>query len=374
MNYENLDMIIDLRHDLHRIPELSMMEYKTMDMIRSFLEEHTGLEIVIHKGWMYAVKKGVKDLPPIAFRADMDALPIEEKLPVDHNSCHEGRAHKCGHDGHCAALCGLALELDQIETARSVYLIFQPGEETGQGAKICRSLIREKGIAEIYAIHNLSGYPENSFVYRRGLTQPASEGLQIRLSGKTSHASAPEEGRNPAAAISHIVLKAKELAESRSRGMVLSTVTGIQMGSGDFGISPGEGELCLTIRAEYEDEMKLLEGDILSYAKTVCTDEGLSMEYAIRDYFPETRNHDSSLEKALAAAKSMGLHLIPMKEMWRASEDFGWYLKECPGAIIYIGNGVDYPGLHTGGYDFNDHILETAVDLFVTCTSPDDQP
>ena len=148
--------------------------------------------------------------------------------------------------------------------------------------------------------------------------------------------------------------------------MVLSTVTGIQMGSGDYGISPGEGEICLTIRAEYEDEMKLLEGDILSYAKAVCADEGLSMEYAIRDYFPETRNHDSSLEKAVAAAGSMGLQRIPMKEMWRASEDFGWYLKECPGVIIYIGNGIDYPGLHTGGYDFNDHILETMVDLFVT--------
>ena len=147
--------------------------------------------------------------------------------------------------------------------------------------------------------------------------------------------------------------------------MVLSTVTGIKMGSDDFGISPGEGELCLTIRAEYEDEMKLLEEGILSYAKRVCADEGLSMQYVIRDYFPETRNHDLSLGRALAAAESMGLPMIPMKKMWRASEDFGWYLKECPGAMIYIGNGVDYPGLHTGEYDFNDHILETVVDLFV---------
>jgi len=342
-----------------------MMEYKTMDMIRRFLEDHTELEIFPREGWLYAVKIGRKDLPPIAFRADMDALPIEEDISLAYHSSHDGRSHKCGHDGHCAALCGLALELDQIETDRSVYLIFQPGEETGQGAKICKSLIREKGIAEIYACHNLGGYPENSFVYRKGLTQPASEGLQIRLSGKTSHASAPEEGRNPAAAISHIVLKVRELTGSRSRGMVLSTVTGIKMGSDDFGISPGEGELCLTIRAEYEDEMKLLEEGILSYAKRVCADEGLSMQYVIRDYFPETRNHDLSLGRALAAAESMGLPMIPMKKMWRASEDFGWYLKECPGAMIYIGNGVDYPGLHTGEYDFNDHILETVVDLFV---------
>ena len=89
--------------------------------------------------------------------------------------------HKCGHDGHCAALCGLALELDAKETDSDIYLIFQPGEETGSGALFCRELIREEGITRIFAFHNLGGYPEGSVVYRRGLTQPASEGLRICL-------------------------------------------------------------------------------------------------------------------------------------------------------------------------------------------------
>ena len=369
MKKENLNRIIKLRHDLHRIPELSMQEEKTRDLITHFLRNNTGLEVVECEGWMYAVKEGKKKMPSIAFRADMDALPIQEGDSLPYHSRHEGISHKCGHDGHSAALCGLALELDQMETDRTVFLIFQPGEETGQGARICKDLIREKNIAEIFAFHNLGGYPENRLIYRRGLTQPASEGLRISLTGQASHASAPEEGKNPAGMISRLVLKAEELTQRKSKGMAFITVTGIKVGSGDFGISPGDGELCLTLRAENEDEMKQLEEDLLDYAKELCSQTKIDMDYRILDYFPETRNHDASLLRILEVAKTLGLETGPMDELWRASEDFGWYLQECPGAMVYIGNGEDYLGLHTVEYDFNDHILETAVDLFKTLVS-----
>ena len=146
--------------------------------------------------------------------------------------------------------------------------------------------------------------------------------------------------------------------------MVISTVTGISVGSGDFGISPGDGQLCLTLRAESEEEMRQLEEDLLAYSADLCAHAGIAMDYVVMDYFPETRNHDGSLMKVLAAAGSLGLKTIPMQDLWRASEDFGWYLKECPGAMVYIGNGSAYPGLHTEEYNFNDRILETAVDLF----------
>ena len=364
MNKENLNKVIELRHQLHRIPELSMQEEKTMHLIRHFIEENTELEIIPCDGWFYAVKTGQAHSVSTAFRADMDALPIEEGDSLSYYSCHQGISHKCGHDGHCAALCGLALELDAMETDQTIYLIFQPGEETGQGAKVCKDLILKKHVSRIFAFHNLSGYPENSLVYRRGLTQPASEGIKMIFSGKTSHASAPEEGRNPAGFISRIVLKAEELSQRKAKGMIISTVTGISVGSGDFGISPGDGELCLTLRAEYEEEMEQLKEELLAYSAELCAHAGIGMNYEILDYFPETRNHDESLSKVLAAAETLGLEVIPMQELWRASEDFGWYLKEGPGAMVYIGNGRDYPGLHTVKYDFNDRILETAVDLF----------
>ena len=389
MKKENLEKIIQLRHELHMYPELSMQEAGTLGIIRQFLRENTALQVVDCGGWSYAVKKGsaVKSGPglnpgacpdginggqcgkKIAFRADMDALPIMEKEELPYHSRNRGVSHKCGHDGHCAVLCGLALELDQRETENDVYLIFQPGEETGQGALVCRELLKKEGISEIFAFHNLGGFPENSMVFRDGLTQPASEGLKMQFSGRTSHASAPEEGINPAEVIAKTVLFARDLAEGVKDGMALCTVTGIELGTGDFGISPGEGRLCVTLRAEYESEMKRMEKALLDYARGLSEPLGIRFSFVIRDYFPETRNDSRSLTRIREAAQKAGIQTIPMDRMWRASEDFGWYLKECPGAMVYIGNGEKYPALHTEEYDFNDRILETAVNLFLSAVS-----
>ena len=364
MKQISLQKITDLRHDLHMYPELSMQERETAARLQRFLEENTEFQVIGRGNWFYAVRKGKSAKNKIAFRADMDALPITEDQTLQYHSRNEGVSHKCGHDGHCAALCGLALELDGIETDADIYLIFQPGEETGSGAVLCRELIKQEGIAQIYAFHNLGGYPEGSVVYRSGLTQPASEGLRICFEGKTSHASAPEEGRNPSGAIARVILKAEESARDQSDGMLLCTITGVSAGTGDFGISPGNGELSMTLRAQKESRMKDIEEQIIRYAEEEAARCGLQISFSIHDYFPETRNNDRCLETIITAASNLGMNVIPMESMWRASEDFGWYLKECPGAIIYIGSGEDYPPLHSVEYDFNDRILETAVDLF----------
>ena len=147
--------------------------------------------------------------------------------------------------------------------------------------------------------------------------------------------------------------------------MRLCTITGIRLGDGDFGISPGEGEVCLTLRAEIEEEMLAMEQSIISFARQVAAAAGLQMTYSSHDYFPETCNHDDCLDRVLYAAQENKIPAMSMRELWRASEDFGHYLKICPGAMFYIGNGEDYPPLHTAEYDFNDRIIETAVNMFM---------
>ena len=164
--------------------------------------------------------------------------------------------------------------------------------------------------------------------------------------------------------IARVILRAAEPAEDRSAGMMLCTVTGVRIGAGDFGISPGDGELCMTLRAEEESRMKHFEEQILAFAFEEGQQSGIGVSASVHDYFPETRNDDACLAAVVNAAERLGLTRIRMKDLWRASEDFGWYLKECPGAIFYIGNGEEHPPLHTAEYDFNDTILETAVDLF----------
>ena len=365
MREENLKKITELRHELHKYPELSMRENGTVRRLMRFLEENTDFAVTERDGWFYAVKPGSPDGRKIAFRADMDALPIRETMPLPYASCCDGVSHKCGHDGHSAALCGLALELTGRTLKNTVYLIFQPGEETGQGAQVCCGLIPQEGIQEIYAFHNLPGYPEGDLVYREGLTQPASEGLRIVLEGKKSHASAPEEGRNPAEALSRIVLHSQGLCRRPAEGMLLCTVTGLLAGTGDFGISAGSGEVSLTLRAEQEEEMDRLEADLLAFAKEQADAYGLKMTHEIHDRFPETRNHPACLARVKAAAADLGIPLLAMPRLWRASEDFGHYLKECPGAMFYLGAGEGTPALHTDRYDFDDRLLAPAADLFV---------
>lgn len=365
MDEENLRKITELRHELHSMAELSMHESKTKARLMQFIRENTDFTVHDAGQWFWCRKDPEEEtgVTPIAFRADMDALPIDEKIELPYASRTPGVSHKCGHDGHSSVLAGLALELTGAKLKRPVVLIFQHAEEIGAGGKECAGLIERLRIGEIYAFHNLSGFPEGSVVVHRGLTQPASKGLKIHFTGAPSHASYPEQGRNPAWAIADLVTDIRELLVMPHRGMVLCTIVGMNAGTGDFGVSAGEGSLSLTLRAENESEMNDLEREIRTKARQLQLRDGLDVSFASFDEFPETRNDDAALDRVVTCAKKLGDPVIFMKDLWRASEDFGWYLKKCPGAIFYVGNGTDYPPLHTSEYDFNDRILPAAVDM-----------
>lgn len=369
MNLENLQKIIMLRHLLHTYPELSMQEVHTRGVLMDFLRTHTGLEIHDRGRWFYArYAASDPNAPTIAFRADMDALPIPEgeSVPSEHASRHPGISHKCGHDGHCAALAGFALEVWRTRPRINVCFIFQHAEETGQGGAECAEALSAMGCTAVYAFHNLSGYPENSIILRDGLSQCASRGLTFHFQGQASHASQPEDGRSPAAAIAWLVLYSQETpAPGIFADMVLCTPVHICMGDRDFGISPGNGEVSFTIRANREADLDFLEDLLTKKAAGLAARSGLSMESSVTDPFPETRNHSGPVRSILSAAERLGKQVIQMPESWRASEDFGYYTKKCPGAIFYIGNGAHYAPLHTVPYDFNDGILETAVDMYL---------
>ena len=361
MKQENLIKIKNLRHELHEYPELSMNEKETKRRLMNFIEENTRLAVVDCGRWFYA-SRYVEGTKGIAFRADMDALPMEEFIEIPYASKNPGVSHKCGHDGHCAALCGLALELDGINLQRSAYLIFQHAEETGQGARECSNFLRERSISEIYAFHNWSGRPEKSIVVREGLCQCSSAGLTIKFTGRTSHASEPEKGINPAFSIAKIISEIERITQNKK---ILCTVVNIKLGEKNFGISPADGEISLTLRAEREEDMRIFRNAVVNLAERLGRENSLGVEISSRDYFPETLSDKRCVKKIRTAAGKLGLQVIDMPEAIRASEDFGFYTKLIHGAIFYIGNGENYPPIHTAEYDFNDEILETAVNMFV---------
>ena len=360
MNQENLSRIINLRHELHKFPELSGQEKTTKRRLMDFIESNTSLAVVDCGKYFYA-SRYIEGTKAIAFRADMDALPINENLEVDYSTQNPGISHKCGHDGHCASLCGFALELENLPRKRSVYLIFQHAEETGMGGRECVNLLHERNIHEIYALHNWSGYPEKSIIVREGLCQCCSAGLTIKFSGRKSHASEPEKGLNPAFIIADLIQYINNANESQK---ILCTIININLGEKNFGISPGEGEISLTLRACKESDMREFRNQVVNMAETLAKKFGFGVNCEGFDYFPETTSESFCVDRVKRAAKSLNLEIINLPDPFRASEDFGWYTKQVPGAIFYVGNGKNYPDIHTANYDFNDKILETAADMF----------
>lgn len=367
MNIFNLQKAIELRHTLHMCPELSMCETETKRTLIEFLRENTELEIIDKGRWFYAIYKAGDDCRNIAFRADMDAIPVEEASDfVAYASKNPGVSHKCGHDGHCAAMASFALELNERQDIdKNIFLLFQHAEETGQGAAECLSFIKENNIKEIYAFHNLPGLDFKAVACPDGPAQCASTGMILRFQGKKSHASYPEKGINPAYAIAEIINILPLLAnQNLYQGLVLVTIVQINVGERAFGVSAGDGELLLTIRGENESELNDLIRKIKDIAYQKACVYAMQCEIQFDDKFPETRNHHSAMLKVKEAAETSGLKFEVLEEKWRSSEDFGYFTKEIPGAMFYIGDGKDYPSLHTSEYNFPDELIETATDMF----------
>lgn len=365
MDNKNLELIRELRHQLHQHPELSNQEVWTKQHLIDFLKTHTKLEIVDKGNWVYAAYKAGEDKKNIAFRAEIDAIPMNEELEISYASKVSGAAHKCGHDGHAACLAGLALEIDQKGSDKNIYFLFQHAEETGDGAFECASLIKENNIEEIFAFHNMSGMAFKSVNVIDGTAHCSSKGMIIHMEGAPAHASEPENGANPAFAIARIINSIPGLiAPQNNRGMVLCTVIQVDIGERAFGVSASKGNLLLTIRAFYESEMDRLQKNLEELSLREATKDGLKVSFSYNDAFPETSNHKESSDKIRQVCRAKGFPLVEMKEAFRCSEDFGHYLKQTKGAICFIGNGENYPSIHTSQYDFSDDIMETAVELF----------
>ncbi|MCM3670709.1 amidohydrolase [Mesobacillus maritimus] len=365
MELKNLELAKQLRHELHRYPELSNHEVWTKQHLIDFLQVHTNLEVVDKGAWFYAVYQAGKGKKNLAFRADFDALPIDETISLPYASKVAGVSHKCGHDGHSASLAGFALEVDQKGSENNIFFLFQHAEETGDGAIECASLIKEQQIDEIYAFHNMSGLPFQSVNVIDGVAHCASRGMTIRMEGTPAHASQPETGVNPAFAIARIIEEIPSLTlPEKHEGLVLCTVVKVDIGERAFGIAASKGELLLTIRALYENELNQLQKNLEKIAYEQADKYGIKVSFSYTDVFPETLNHKESNNRVRKICRTLGIPLGELTEAYRASEDFGHYTKLTKGAMVFIGNGEQYPHIHTVEYDFRDELIETAVELF----------
>ncbi len=365
MKPENKNLILDLRHTLHEHAELSNYERCTMALLIRFIREHSTAQIVEKDGWFYAWRPGRSGCRNLAFRADMDAVAVDETIDLPYGSRTPGVSHKCGHDGHMAALVGLILETEDLTFDPNLYFLFQPAEETGEGGSRCQDFVPECRIDEIYGFHNIPGVAQGTALLLRETFACASRGLVLSFEGATSHAAYPQFGRNPAYAIADVIRQLPAIADPADyQGLILCTIIQVNVGERAFGVSAGHGELLLTIRAEREEELDRLHESVLAACQASAARDQLTFSCEVCDAFPETRNHPTCTAKVQRACEDLGIPYHYPAEPMRWSEDFGYFLKQTKGAFFGIGDGETHPQLHREDYDFNDDILETVVSLF----------
>jgi amidohydrolase len=363
--------IIELRHQLHAHPDLADHEEETAGRIRNFLERYSPDSFVEELGGhgLAAVYEGAEKGPSVLVRCDLDALPIHEDLDASYRSGRPGVAHKCGHDGHMSMVSGLAPLLHAEPPARGrVILLYQPAEETGQGAARVIEDPKFDAIRPDYAfaLHNLPGFPLGTVVLRDGFFASASSGFIARLQGETSHAGEPQQGKSPALAVADLIqtLSAVPQFHTALHEAAQVTIIHAQVGERAFGTSPGMGAVMATLRAHSQDVLDRLSQLCRALAEKIASAYDLKVSSEMTEEFPSTVNNPDCVRMVEDAAKKAGCQISRPEIPFAWSEDFGHFTRRTPGALFGLGSGVGQPALHHPDYDFPDALLPVGTSVF----------
>ena len=365
--------ILTLRKHLHQNPELSGCEFKTAKTISTFLQQYhpdqlleglgngTGIIAVYHP--THEVKQS------IMFRCELDALPIQEINDFEHKSVTAEVSHKCGHDGHMTVMCALAQKLSTQRLQHTkIILLFQPAEENGEGAVAIYSDARFKELNpdKVFALHNLPGYGHHDIVVKDYTFTCAVNSIIIKLHGKTAHAGEPENGDNPALAIAEIINEFNKKIQPDPKKEKFSILTPIfvTMGTENYGISAGYGEVHYTFRRAANSEMKDLEEELEEISVKAAEKYNLKPDISWTQKFSANENDPETVDFVRQAAKDCNFNLIERETPFQWGEDFGIFTEHFKGAMFGLGSGTTTPNLHNPDYDWPDEITETGAEIF----------
>jgi amidohydrolase len=365
-----IDDLIKLRQLLHQHPEPSGQEHDTAARIIEYFRHFNNCQIESNiggHGVVITFDSG-KEGPHLAFRCELDALPIHEVNGLSYRSRANGTSHKCGHDGHMTIITGIGMWLEEHPLPQGkVSLIYQPAEEIGLGAS---AMLQDPKWTiepdEIYALHNLPGYPMHQVLHFPGQITPTVLSMAININGITSHASEPNKGKNPTVAISEIVQDVNKLNNTNKSESVFRMITPvhINIGTKDYGISPGSGEIHFTMRTHDKLNMDVLIADITDIIELKCQYHGLNHSISYSDFFPSVENNNNCLEKLNRACTTLNYSISKLDQPLPFGEDFGFFTRKYKGILFGLGSGVETPPLHHDTYDFPDELIKTGINVF----------
>jgi amidohydrolase len=374
MQLTNQDLfdIVAFRRELHRFPEISGEEAETARRVVAFLADTKPDDILIGLGGygVAVVYDGGEPGPTVMFRAELDALPIEERSATPHRSVVPRKSHMCGHDGHTAILAALGRQFGRRRPARGrVVLIFQPAEETGVGAAGVVADPRYAGIAPDFAfsLHNLPGTPLGHVRLKEGVVNCASRGMRVVLDGKTAHSSMPETGTSPMLAVSRLMPALASLGSGSftDDDFAMVTVTHAAMGEAVFGIAPGRAEVWATLRTRLDERMAELCAAAESLARGIAAEQGLACEIDYDEIFVASMNAPEAVDRLRAALDAAHVSHDEAELPMRASEDFGRFGHGAKSAMFFLGAGEGHPALHNPDYDFPDDLIPIGAKVFM---------
>lgn len=366
-----LEGLVSFRRDIHAHPELAYEEVNTAEKVAASLRE-IGLEVTtgVGKTGVVGTLKVGNSNRSLGLRADMDALPIVEETGLPYASCHHGVFHGCGHDGHTTMLLGAAHQLARTRNFDgTVHFIFQPAEEGLAGAKamIEDGLFDRFPCDRVYAFHNWPDLPAGTISTRPGPIMAAADKFSIRVKGKGGHAAVPHQTPDAILAASELVSQLNTIVSRRIAPTSTAVLSVTQISGGNsHNVLPGAVTLTGTVRTFDPAVQDQIEAAVRQVIDGVALASGTQISIDYHRYYPATINAGAAAEHALKVAASVG-KAVQTPEPAFTSEDFAFMLQACEGAYVWLGQGRggEHIPLHHPGYDFNDDIIATGVNLHV---------
>lgn len=356
---ELLPWLIELRHRLHQFPEPSLGEEQTAAVLAGELGK-LGLTVrtnVAETGVVADLETG-RPGARVVIRADMDALPVEESTGLPYQSRNPGLSHCCGHDGHATCVVGAAAVLAGMGEALtgSVRFVFQPAEETAQGALMMveAGVLSDPPVAAVFSLHSWPGLAPECVACIPGPFTASSNTMTIRVLGKGGHGARPHLARNPLPGMARVIAALDGLNTER-RVISLCTAHAGQKSN----VIADAGTLSGTLRALDEEIRRESTEVIVSRAKEACAEAGLRAEVSFGRTCPMTFNDERLYRRFFElGAALLGAECVQQLEApSMGSEDFGYFMQRVPGLIFRLGMGRDSAQLHNGDFDFNDTAL-----------------
>ena len=364
-----LEKLKQYRLDLHQIPELEFDLFKTSAYIKAELTK-MGYDIyqTAKTGWI-AYKKGIKE-ESIAFRTDMDGLPVLEKSNCPFPSKHIGAMHACGHDGHMAMMLGFATYLkDQKLLNESIVLIFQPAEEFPGGAKVIieEGFLDKFRVKKIFGIHLYPNLKQGVYGVVKGPMMAKNGEFNLKLKGASAHGAEPHKGIDAILAASHLVTQLHSIISRNIDPFDQGVITVGTINGGEArNIIAQEIEIKGTMRAFDDDVYHKMKSRFSDIVKGIEMSFNVNIEYEIMDLYPVVYNDPDIVSFVEKHIENQYQYIKPLM----ASEDFAFYQEKVPGMFTMLGTKNEEKGfihpLHSCYFNFDESVLLKGVELYIT--------